>query len=121
MLFRSPKSGEVVKVRLLTVGDMIKVDEMDKSGQNVWLYRYALALTYPDLNSFQKVEYLENLPVSDLALIRAFHDKFFHGPKMESKYECPDCGGTGTMPVPFRIEMLFPYGESLTRNFGNTI
>jgi len=116
-----PKCGDVVKVRLLTVNDMIKVDEMDKSGQNVWLYRYALALTYPELNSFQKVEYLENLSVSDLAIIRAFHDKFFHGPKMEYKYECPECGGTGVMPVPFRIEMLFPYGESLTRNFGDSV
>lgn len=116
-----PESGEVVKVRLLTVADGIKVDEMDKSGQNVWLYRYALGLVSPDENVFTKVDYLGDLAVSDLAIIRAFHDKFYHGPKMEQKYECPKCGGTGIMPVPFQIKFLFPYGNELVRYFGNTI
>ena len=54
-------------------------------------------------------------------LIRAFHDKFKHGPKMISKYTCPDCGGTGVMPVPFRLEMLLPYGENLARAVGDTV
>jgi rRNA maturation protein Nop10 len=35
---------------------------------------------------------------------------------MEYKYECPKCGGAGVMPVPFRFEMLLPFGETLTRN-----
>jgi hypothetical protein len=115
------ESGDVVKVRLLTISDSIKIDEMDKSGQNVWLYRYALGLEFPEGNVFQKMEYLENLPVKDLAIIRAFHDKFYHGPKMEQKYECSKCGGTGIMPVPFQIKFLFPYGIELVRHFGSTI
>lgn len=116
-----PNKGEIVKVNLLTIADVIKVDEMAKTGQNVWLYRQALALEMPGKSVFEKIEYLENLDASDLALIRVFHDKYFHGPKMESKYECPKCGGAGLVPVPFRIEMLFPYGQTLTRNFGNSI
>ena len=116
-----PNSGDIVKVNLLTIADVIKVDDMAKTGQNVWLYRQALALEMPGKNVFEKVEYLESLEVKDLALIRAFHDKYFHGPKMETKYECPKCGGAGVMPVPFRIEMLFPYGQTLARNFGDSI
>lgn len=115
-----PESGDTVKLKLLTVGDSLKIDSASKN-QNVWLFRYALTLDNPEMNSFQKTEYLENLPTKDLATIRAFHDKFFHGPKMETKYECPKCGGTGVMPVPFRIEFLFPYGPELIRHFGNAI
>lgn len=116
-----PVSGNVVKLRLLNVYDNIKLDEMSKAGQNVWLYRYAFALEMEGKNVVEKVEVLENLDTKDLAVIRAFHEKFFHGPKMEYAYECPKCGGTGVMPVPFRIEMLFPYGEALKRDFGGSV
>ena len=80
-----PKTGTMVKLRLLTVADNIKVDEMVKNKQNVWLYRYALALVDDEKKIFDKVEYLENLPSQDVATIRAFHEKFQHGPKLETK------------------------------------
>ena len=37
------------------------------------------------------------------------------------RYECPKCGGVGIMPVPFRLEMLLPFGEKLERYTGDTI
>ena len=115
-----PESGDMVKVRLLRVDDMLKINEMDKAGQSVWLYRYALTLVN-DKNVWNNVEYLEDLSTKDLMVIRAFHTKYEHGLRMQARYECPKCGGVGIMPVPFRLEMLLPYGEKLTRYTGNTI
>lgn len=115
-----PESGNVVKVRLLRVEDIIKINELDKAGQNVWLYRYALSMV-SDKGIWENVEFLENLSSKDLMVIRAFHSKFEHGPKMETSYECPKCGGTGIVPVPFRLEMLLPYGEKLRRYTGDAV
>jgi len=115
-----PESGEIIKLRLLRVEDILKVDEVTKMGKNIWLYRYALSMI-DDRGIWEKVDYLENMETKDLMHIRAFHDKFVHGPKMEAPYECPKCGGAGTMPVPFRLEMLFPYGENLSRHTGNAV
>ena len=115
-----PISGDLVKVRLLRVSDMLNINELSKAGQSVWLYRYALTLVN-DKSVWENVEYLEDLSTKDLMVIRAFHSKFEHGLKMESKYECPKCGGVGIMPVPFRLEMLLPFGEKLERYTGDTI
>jgi len=115
-----PDSGTLVKLRLLTVDDVLKVGEIDKLGQNVWLYRYALSIVN-DKGIWDRVEFLENLSVRDVAVIRAFHEKFTHGPKLETTYECPKCGGTGVMPVPFRLEMLLPYGKRLDKYFGDAV
>jgi len=115
-----PESGEVVKLNLLRVSDILKVDEIIKMGKNIWLYRYALSIV-DDRGIWDKVEYLENMESKDLMHIRAFHDKYMHGPKMESKYECPKCGGAGLLPVPFRLEMLLPYGKKLERYIGDAV
>ena len=76
-----PVSGEVVKCRLLRVEDLLKVNELEKANQNVWLYRYALSLA-DDRGIWDKVDYLENLSTKDLMIIRAFHTKFDHGLKI---------------------------------------
>lgn len=107
---RLPVSGEIVKLRLLRVSDMIKLDEMLKQNQNIWLYRYALTIVN-DKNVWDNLDYLENLSTKDLLRIRAFQDKYIHGPKLETKYECPNCGGVGAMPIPFRPEILLPQNE----------
>ena len=115
-----PISKVTVKLRLLRLEDMANIDELVKLGKNVWLYRYALSL----VNSktvWENVEYLENLDTQDLTRIRAFHDKFDHGIKMEFNYTCPKCGGTGLMPVPFRLEMLLPYGKAITKYLRNPV
>lgn len=115
-----PESGDVVKLRLLRVSDITKVDEVVKMGKNVWLYRYALSLV-DDRGIWDKVDYLEGMASKDLMHIRAFHDKYVHGPKMETTYECAKCGGAGVLPVPFRLDMLLPYGKNLSRYTGNAV
>lgn len=115
-----PESGDVVKLRLLRVADILKIDEVTKLGKSVWLYRYALSLV-DERGIWDKVDYLENVSSKDLMYIRSFHDKYMHGPKMEAKYECPKCGGSGVVPVPFRFDMLLPYGKNLSRYTGNAV
>jgi len=80
--------------------------------------RFAHSIVSDD-NIFEKELFLEKLDSKDLMYIRAFHEKYSHGPKMETKYMCPHCGGVGIIPTPFRLEMLLPFGERLkeyTRN-----
>lgn len=115
-----PKKGITLNLRLLRAEDLVKVDELVKANQNVWLYRYALSIVN-DKTVWDNLDMLENMDVADIAVIRGFHDKFNHGPKMETGYKCPNCGGTGIMPVPFRLEMLLPYGEELQRHIRGAI
>lgn len=115
------KDGSDVNLRLLTVEDELKVVEHEKSGANGWLYRYALSIEDSTKSLAEKLMFLEDLNVNELATIRVFHEKYDHGPVMEAKYECPKCGGTGLTAVPFRIEMVFPYGKTLRSNFGATV
>jgi len=117
---RLPKSATTLNLRLLRAEDLIKVDELVKANQNVWLYRYALSIVN-DKPVWDNLDYLENMDTQDLMVIRAFHDKFNHGPKMETNYVCPNCGGTGVLPVPFRLEMLLPYGKELQRYIGDAV
>lgn len=111
---------QTIKLRLLRVKDLIKVDELKKQSINVWLYRYALSMVN-DKSILENTEFLENLSTKDLMLIRAFHDKFVHGFDLRAKYECPKCGGDGVMPVPFRLEMLLPHGSSITGHIGDAV
>lgn len=115
-----PVSGDLVQLRLLRLSDIIKVDDLDKAKHNVWLYRYALSMQNGK-NVWDNVDYLEKLESQDIAHIRGFHEKFQHGPKMTSKFECKNCGSAGDLPVPFRLEMLLPYGENLTRCIGDAV
>jgi hypothetical protein len=107
-----------VYLRLLTVADEIKVLEKETENKNAWLYRYALTMVDQSKNIVEKEKFLENLSLKDLALIKAFHRKFEHGPDMVAKYKCPLCGGEGRVSVPFRFEMLFPNDQILTDRFG---
>ena len=108
-------------LKLLTIEDELKVVDYERGGKNGWIYRYALSIVDESKSESDKVNLLEDLNVNDLALIRAFHEKYDHGPVMESSYNCPKCGGSGQVAVPFRIEMVFPYGQTLKRNFGKAV
>lgn len=109
--------GSVIKVRLLTVADEIKLAEFEKSGANTWAYRWALTIV-SDEPFVEKVAMFENMETKDIAKIRAFHETYIHGPILETKYECEKCGVDGVTTIPFRFELFFPYGEKLTRFFG---
>jgi hypothetical protein len=104
--------GAQTALRLFRVKDEIKVDDYKRSGGNTWLYQYAITVV-DDKNVVERIAALENMDVRDLDMIKAFHEQHVHGPVMESKYECPKCGGAGLVPVPFRLEMVFPFGAYL--------
>jgi len=113
--------GKEIYLRLLTVEDEIKVVAYEKTGANGWLFRYALSVVDQQLSENQKVMMLEDMDVNDVAMVRAFHEEFDHGPVMEAPYKCPKCGGAGRVAVPFRIEMVFPYGPALKKHFRKTV
>lgn len=111
--------GKTVQLRLLTVEDEIKIAEFEKKDpENSYLYGYSLSIVddFPD-----KMAFLESISSQDLAKIRVFHEKFYHGPNMETFYVCTKCGGGGKVRVPFRLDFILPYGNSLRKLFGSTI
>jgi len=114
--------GKEIALRLMRVKDEEKTKNFEKNTkQNPWLYRYALTIVDDKMADYEKMTMLEEMPAIDIALIRAFHEKFYHGPKMEVVVECKKCGVSEVAPMPFRIELFFPYGETLNRYFGNAI
>ena len=112
--------GTVVNMRLFRVEDEIKVVDYEKINPDSWLYRYALSIV-SDEPIDKRVVFLENLPTKDIALIRGFHDKFYHGPIMEAPYVCPKCEIEEVVACPFRFEWLIPAGKTLIRIIGDRI
>jgi len=114
--------GRTINVRLFRSKDEERAKEFEKATkQNPWLYRYGLTIIDAKMNDFEKMTMLEELPAVDVALIRAFHEKYIHGPKMEVTVECRKCGASEVALVPFRLELFFPFGEALRRYFGGAV
>jgi hypothetical protein len=112
--------GSKVNVRLFNLGDMIDIEKYEQEHENSHIYKYALTIV--DEDSIQKrVEKLTNLPVKDLAKLRAFQQKYIHGPLMTYNMVCPDCGEEEIFELPFRIDIIFPDGETLANSFGEGI
>ena len=107
--------GKIVKVRLQTAKDDMKVADYEKKSGSSWIYRYALTLVEEGQSVADKINFLEDLPVGDLAKIRAFHEEFDHGPTMLAPYTCPQCDFESEVMLPFSLEMFFKYGASLKR------
>lgn len=115
-----PKSGAKISLRLNNVKDLLDIEPIEKMGQNTWLYKPALSIV--DKRSLaEKLDYLSKIDAQDLEYIRGFQEAFDHGVRMRTSYTCPKCGGTGEMPVPFRLEMLCSFGEILKRRVGDAI
>lgn len=95
-----------VEMRLFTVEDEIKSLDYENTGNNSYLYKYALTIINTQKSVSDLVAWLREMPQKDLKLVKEFHTKNAHGPIMVAKYTCASCGGDGRATVPFRIEML---------------
>ena len=113
-------SGTEVSLRLLTVGDEIAANEFSQKSNETLIFRCARSVV-EDGGIVEKMERLKSLPAADVATIRAFHEKFYHGPNMTAKFSCPKCKKEDKIDVPFRFDFFFPRGEILTRTFGSRI
>ena len=114
--------GLKIQLKLLSIKDLIEAEKYSKiDSENDFLYEYAASIV-DDRGLPEKVTWLKNLKkAKDLALIRAFQEKFAHGPNMNLKVICPKCQEEEDLIVPFRFEFLFPKGEILTNAFGKGI
>jgi len=110
-------SGQVLNLKLLRVKDQIQyLDYIAQKQRDDILVKLALTVVDDQKNLLQRVEMLENLSTQDLGMIRAFHEKFYHGVKLETKYSCQHCGGAGLTPVPFRLDIIFPEGKTVAKS-----
>lgn len=113
-----PDLKKVVKVRLLTIQDEIEIEKFEKKNKNSHLYRYARSIV-SETDVLSRLETIEKMmSARDLVAIRTFHEKFYHGPDMNTSFTCPKCGEEDEVVVPFRLEFLYPHGKALTDTFG---
>jgi len=110
-------SGKIVHLRLLTIQDEIEIEDFEKNTDSSFLYRYARSVV-SDKNVLERMKELEDLSGKDLTVIRAFHEKFYHGPNMNAKVKCPKCDKEDEVEVPFRLDFVFPDGKILGDTFG---
>jgi len=113
-------SGKVVHLRLLTVKDEIEAQNFERGNDSSFLYKLARSIV-DDRNVLERMRDLENMSAKDITVIRAFHEKFYHGPEMKAKVKCPNCGEEDEISVPFRLDFIFPDGETLGATFGEGI
>lgn len=116
-----PVSGKKINLRLLTIKDEIGTEKYEQSHNDAFLYRYAKSIVEDNLDIIQKLELLRGMHSKDLATIRAFHEKFYHGPVLSTNFKCPKCKEEDKTEVPFLLDLLFPSGKTLTEAFGTGI
>jgi len=116
-------SGNDIKLRLLRVQDEINIIEYSKHAEgSSWLFRLATSIVDPQSDVMQRLAYLSTLGVRDVAKIRSFHEKFYHGVQLEVPYVCSNCEREGQIPLPFcLLDMLVPQGPALARAVGDAI
>jgi len=115
-----PVSGKLVKLRLLTVNDEIAACNFESNGKSGLIFRCARTMV-DDSSILERIEFLGDLQAADLATIRAFHEKFNHGPDMRVKFKCQECGEEDQINVPFRLDIIFPRGNTLTEFAGKGV
>ena len=107
-------------LRLLRVRDEMEAYNYEKAGKSSWLIRMALSIV-DDSSIVEREKFLEELPGKDIAKIRAFHEKFNHGPVMELETTCKLCDEEGTAHIPFRHDFVYPDARTIRRHFGDGI
>ena len=113
-------TGEKIRLQLLTVADDIKTEQYSVGHEDSMLYRYARSVV-TDADILQTLEQFRSLPAKDFLRIVAWHEKFFHGPVMESAFTCSKCDKEDKVEVPFRFSFFFPDGSELEEFFGQGI
>ena len=109
-----------IPLRLMRVSDSISLSNLEGKGRNPWLTRYALTIQN-DKSLPENIKMLEEMPVKEIAKIRAFHEQFDHGPDMKIDYTCENCKEEMPVQVPFRIDMVFPFSDGLAKYFTKTV
>lgn len=115
-----PDKGKEIPLRLLTIEDELAIERYEKQHRNGHLYRFARSVV-SESDILAVLSDIEKLSAKDFAKIRAFQTKFYHGPDMDTKFTCPQCGEEDDVNIPFRLEFLYPYGDTLTDAFGEGI
>lgn len=107
-------TGDEVGVRLSRVRDVISVSDFERAhtGDSAWLFAHAVTIENGK-TVIENMKMLGDLPAKDLVMIRKVQEEAEHGVKMVAPYKCSVCGGSGEIPVPFRLQMVFPTGARL--------
>jgi len=112
-----PISKQMVKLRILTVGDEVEVEKFQENNPaDAYFYRWARSIV-GDKDVVTLIQEMKKWPAKDLARVRMFQEDMDHGPKTSILTACPKCGEEEEVAVPFRLELFYPYGEDLRNCF----
>jgi len=109
-------SGKSVHLRLLTVGDQIEIEKFPNADE-AYLYKWARSVV-SDKPVMDRLYELKEFSGRDMATVRSWHEKMYHGPNMSTTFQCPKCSQEEEVDVPFRLDFIFPDGQALTDTFG---
>lgn len=115
-----PVSNKKISLRLFTVTDEIAVEKYNQKHKDGLLYRYARSVVTED-DLLAVLAQFNEMHAKDFTAIRAWHEKFYHGPNMEAVVSCPKCDEEVTVDVPFRLDFFFPDGDALRSTFGKGV
>ena len=108
-------NGEAVTLKLLTIEDELAISGYEQDGHDSWSFRWACTIV-SDKDVIARTNYYKLLGTKDTSRIRAFQEKYKHGPDLSKvPYICPKCGGVGTIAVPFRLELFLPSDAELSK------
>ena len=107
------KTGEVVKLNLLTVADERKVvnylDGLDDEGDYINTLMTQSITFEKQMTLEQKLKYVaENVKGKEMGIIRAFHKHFKFGIDNKVKYKCSQCAGVTEYEFPFSVDFFIP-------------
>jgi len=116
-----PVCGQKVMMRSYRIKDELQFNRYEKNAtaeqDDIWLYKLALSIV-DDKTVWDRVEWLKTQSTKDLAMMRAFHEKYSHGVKLISKFTCTHCEEESPTEVPFRPQLFIPDGATVARSVG---
>jgi len=116
-----PKSGMSLKMRLYRIKDELQLLKYEKEAtsehDDPWLYKLALSIVSEE-SVWDRVTMLKGLVTQDLAILRAFHEKYIHGMILRAKFTCKHCEEESPTEVPFRHQLFVPDGKTVATALG---
>jgi len=110
-------SGESVKIKFMTIGDVNKVDRYKEMNKGSLMELDAEVLTVASMiseingeakSTYDKYTFVVNLDPQDFSMIVSYIDKFGMGIQPYMNVKCAKCGGVSQLAVTFHQSFFFP-------------
>lgn len=119
--FKLPKSGSVVKFKLLTSGEETEVAKTQENlrkltksdTENLVTSRMLRQILSVDGNSDRRfvLDFINSMPIFDSRAFREYVESIEPDVIMKSEFVCKDCNEVSTVDIPITTEFFWPTGN----------